>query len=535
MNATQVLYNATILTMDPFNTIVSALAIKDNRILATGDNEAMLAFAGPGAEVRDMHGATVIPGFYDAHGHICMDSECNTRRVNLNSPPIGECKTFADCFERLKQKAAATPAGQWVQGYGFDDTLIAEKRFFTRQDLDAVSTEHPIYVSHISGHTGVANTCALTMCGMTKDMPDPEGGVIRREADGTPNGVVEETAIRPIATHILPLNEEQHIDAIEAMCRVHASRGITTTMDAGVYYMQDITSLRRAAKQGKLPIRVLYNVRYLSFDTPEEFAFETDMITRGGVKIVADGSIQCYTAYLSKPFHTPHGGDATWCGYPMIPREKLFALVDKYHKAGVQCVVHTNGDASSQDMLDAVEAAQKAHPVADPRFLMVHAQNVREDQLDRFKALGVTPSFFTVHTYYWGDRHKSTFLGPERAEHQNPMRSALERGIVVSAHNDAPVTPANPLHSIWCCVNRQSSSGEVIGEKQRISVTEALRAHTISPAWQNFEEKNKGSLEPGKFADIAVLDTNPLTCPSEKLLNINVKETLVGGKTVFLR
>lgn len=532
---TRIVHNSTILTMDPFNTQVSAMALAGDRILATGSSADMLALAGPDTELCDLKGATVIPGFYDAHGHIFMDSDCFARRANLNSPPIADCRTFADCLERLKRKIDATPAGQWVQGYGFDDTTIAEKRFLTRHDLDQVSTEHPIFVAHISGHTGVINTQAMQLLGLTRETPDPVGGVIRREEDGTPNGVLEEMALLGPLSAIPPLDDAQHIAAMEALGTVHASYGITTSAEAGFLHQKNITTLRRAAKEGRLPVRVLYNPMYIIFDEPEELDFETPMLTRGGVKMVLDGSIQCFTAYMSKPYHTPFKGDSSWRGYPMIPRETAFELIAKFHKAGVQCVIHTNGDAATDDALDAIEAAQKAHPVDDARFLLVHAQNAREDQLDRFAALGVTPTFFTVHTYYWGDRHKAIFLGPERAAHQNPMRSAMDRGIVVSSHNDAPVTPAHPMHSVWACVNRLSAGGEVIGADQRISVINALRAHTINPAWQNFEDKNKGSLEPGKYADFAVLDTNPLRCAPDALRDIGVTETVVGGKTVFQR
>ena len=214
-------------------------------------------------------------------------------------------------------------------------------------------------------------------------------------------------------------------------------------------------------------------------------------------------------------------------------KKDLFDLILKFHKAGTQVVVHTNGDQASEDVLDAIEAAQKEFPVADPRFLMVHAQNVREDQLERFKKLGVTPTFFAVHTYYWGDRHKALFLGPERAARQNPIKSAVGRGIVCTSHCDTPVTPIDQVLSMWACVNKTSSTGQVIGAEQCISGVEALRAHTINAAWQNFQEKDKGSLEPGKFADFAVLDADPTTCDPKKIRDIQVLATYVDGNLIF--
>lgn len=533
--ATRILYNGTILTMDPYNTQVAAIAVHDDRILATGSSKDMLVLADAATELCNLGGATVVPGFYDAHGHFFLDSECHATRVNLNSPPIAECRTFADCLDLLKRRAITTPPGQWVQGYGFDDSVIAERRFLTRHELDQVSTEHPIFVIHISGHFGVANSLALKRAGLTCETLNPVGGIIQREADGTPNGVLEEAAVMALYSTIPTLSEADFIEAMTSLGHIHAAKGITTSNEAGVMHLRHVAALRRAAEQDRQPIRVVYNPLHFIYDTPEEVDFQSPKITRGGVKLILDGSIQCYTAYLSKPYHTAYNGDSQWCGYPHLPREQLFELVRKYHEAGVQCVMHTNGDAATQDALDAIEAAQRAHPVADPRFLLVHAQNAREDQLDRCMALGVTLTFFTAHAYYWGDRHKRLFLGPERASRQNPMRSALDRGLVVSSHNDAPVTPADPMLSMWACVNRLSASGEVLGPEQRISVLEALRAHTINAAWQNFEERDKGSLEPGKLADMAVLDANPLTCPPETLRHVGVTETLVGGKTVYLR
>ena len=210
----------------------------------------------------------------------------------------------------------------------------------------------------------------------------------------------------------------------------------------------------------------------------------------------------------------------------------MFALIEAAHGRG-QFLIHTNGDAATDDALDALEAAQAKHPRKDCRHILIHAQTIREDQLDRLEAAGYTPSFFTAHIYYWGDRHRDLFLGPERAARMDPMRSALDRGLVITAHCDSPIVPADPLLSIWACVNRLTSSGQVLGADQRISVLEALRAHTFNPAWQNFQDKDKGSIEPGKLADLVILDANPLEADPTALRGIGVLETIVGGKTVY--
>lgn len=530
--ATQVLCNGQILSMDPFNRVFPAIALHGDRILALGSTKEMQSLGGPDTEIIDLAGKTVIPGFCDAHGHFCMYAEFSTR-INLNSPPIGDCRNIPQALQLLRERAAQTPVGQWISGYGFDDTMIAEKRFPTRQELDSACPNHPLCIVHISGHLAVLNSAALALGGYDKDTPDPEGGVIRREADGTPSGVLEETAMHKVRQVMPVLSCEEMITAIEGISQEFLRKGITSAVDAATMRQSYITALRTAARAGRLPLRVTYNPMQHVYDEQEEVDFETPLLRRGGVKLLQDGSIQGFTAYLSTPYHSPFKGDSTWCGYPCFPREKLFSMIASQHKAGRQCVIHTNGDAAIDDVLDAIEAAQQEHPVADARFLLIHAQTAREDQLDRFRDLGVTPSFFTLHAYYWGDRHSAIFLGPERAARQNPMRSALERGLVISAHCDVPVVPVDPFLSIWACVNRYSSSGAVIGAEQRISVVDALRAHTINPAWQNFEENDRGSLESGKFADLAVLDTDPLCCPVENLRDIRVTMTMVGGQIVY--
>lgn len=311
-----------------------------------------------------------------------------------------------------------------------------------------------------------------------------------------------------------------------------AARGITTAVDAALFSYDDAELLRTVQEQGRLAVRVHVNP-FTSLDPDDpRLAFDGKDVTIGGVKLLADGSLQGYTGYLTKPYHTPYQGDPEWRGYPTHSRENLFALVEAAHGRG-QFLIHTNGDAATDDALDALEAAQAKHPRKDCRHILIHAQTIREEQLDRLGAAGYTPSFFTAHVYYWGDRHRDLFLGPERAARMDPMRSALDRGLVITAHCDSPIVPADPLLSIWVSVNRLTSSGQVLGPDQRISVLEALRAHTFNPAWQNFQENAKGSIEPGKLADLVVLDANPLEVDPAALRNIGILETIVGGKTVY--
>jgi predicted amidohydrolase YtcJ len=263
------------------------------------------------------------------------------------------------------------------------------------------------------------------------------------------------------------------------------------------------------------------------FSSPNEL-----WLREGAAKLIADGSIQGYTGYLSRPYHVPPGDDPDYRGYPRMQRDELIERVTRFHSNGLQVAVHGNGDASIDDILDAFEAAQAAHPRAYARHVIIHAQMARDDQLDRMKQLGVIPSFFSLHTYYWGDRHRDIFMGPRRAARMSPARSAVERELRFTIHADCPVVPMEPLRLVWAAVNRRSTSGASIGEAQRIEPMQALRAVTIDAAYQHFEESEKGSLEPGKLADLAILSRSPLEDP-EHIDRIRVLETIVGGRTAY--
>ena len=531
--------NGTVITMDARQSEAQAVAVRGDAIVAVGDNNAIEDLAGPDTERVDLEGATLLPGFYAAHDHFPGSGVVALFRVDLNSPPIGEINTMDELVARLSARANETPKGQWVRGRGYDDTLIREKRHPTRADLDRASTEHPIYIGHISGHLGVANSLALEMAGITKETPEPSGGVIRKDPEtGEPNGVFEES-MSLVTRLIPPLDENDRLSAIRWAVADYVEEGVTTTVIAHGS-TNTLRDLQRARGDGLLSLRVISMGSKGSLDAPSPgeaggfvSGFGDTRLKLGAVKVIQDGSIQGFTGYLVEPYYTPFKGDASYRGYPRRERGELVAIVKSLHRAGYQIAIHGNGDAAIDDILFAFREAQKEFPRVDARHRIEHCQMAREDQLDEMQELGITPSFFVGHAYYWGDRHRDIFMGPERAARLSPLKSAVDRGIRFTVHDDTPVTPVKPIQLVWDAVNRITTSGKVLGPAQRISPYEALRSVTIDAAWQNFEEDIKGSIEVGKLADFVVLEENPLTVDPEHIRDIRVLATVVGGETVY--
>ncbi len=525
-----------VVTLDAEDRVVEALAVTGQRITAAGSADVLRAWAAKeGAEVVELGGRALLPGFIDAHGHF-PGAGFEVLAEDLNSPPIGDVRSLDELLGRLRERAAATDAGDWVLGMGYDDTLLAEGRHPTRADLDAVTTEHPLAALHISGHLASANSRALAWLGYDASTPDPEGGRIRRDAAGEPDGVLEESAMEPLAEVLFKPSLLDTWRVLRSATELYLAAGVTTAQN-GFATREQVRGLVLASRLGLLRLRVVAWPDEVAADAIADGELGVGGVDPlwlriGAVKLVADGSIQGYTGYLSEPYHVPPGDDPGYRGYPRIPREALIERVGRQHARGEQLAVHGNGDASIDDILDALEAAKRETPRPDARPVIVHAQMARDDQLDRMAGLGAIPSFFVLHTYYWGDRHRDIFMGPERAARMSPTRSAEERGLRFTLHADTPVVPMEPLRVVWAAVNRRSASGAPIGEAQRIGVVRALRGVTLDAARQHFEEADKGSLEKGKLADLVVLDRSPLDDPAG-IDRIRVLETWVGGRRVW--
>ena len=542
-SATHVYRNGTILTMDSGGSQAQALAVRGGTILAVGTDAEVMALADQHTVVTDLRGRTMLPGFIDGHSHFVSAGLMAATQIDLSSPPVGGVKNIAEIKELIRAKAAETPKGEWILGFGYDDTGLEDKRHPLASDIDEAAPEHPVLLRHVSGHLSSCNSLALAKANYTKDTPDPVGGVIRRDEHGNPNGVLEEPPARePVFRHIPAPTEADWMEGIKAACAAYTAKGVTTAQD-GFTATGDWNALKRAHELGLLRnrVQILPGVSRMDIDTFNTRVSGTPLtadgkISLGAAKLLADGSLQCYTGYLSNPYHKviydlPEG--PMWRGYPIEPEQQFIEKVVGLHRQGWQLAIHGNGDDAIQMILNAYEEAQKRYPRADARHIVIHCQTVREDQLDRIKRLGVVPSFFVVHTYFWGDRHYGTFLGPDRAERISPLRSALKRGIPFSNHNDTFVTPIDPLLSVWSAVNRRTSGGRILGENQTIPVMDALRSVTSWAAYQACEERIKGSLEPGKLADFVILEANPLTVAKETIKDIGISATIVGDEVVY--
>ena len=530
----QVFINGHILTMDDDNTVIEAMRLKGDRIVATGTSQSILQQAGEQANIIDLQGKTVTPGFIEAHGHF-PGSGLKAVAEDVSSPPVGTVLTISDVLKRLRQRASETPPGEWVIGYGFDDSLVAEHRFMTREELDSVSTEHPIFVLHVSAHMAVINTRAQAIAGIDQDTVNPEGGEIVRNDSGELTGLLLETAHDPVRDMAFDFSAFKNLKVVQTSVDDYASQGVTT-VQSGKATESFYRPLRLLSRLGVIPQRVivwpnLYLAR--AIDAGKIARHQSEKLSVGALKLTTDGSIQGYTGYLSAPYHqTPSERAADFRGDPVMKADQLSRLVSEWHDKGWQLALHANGDAAIDNVLSAVEAAQNVSPRSDARHVIVHAQMSRHDQLEKMQSLGVTPSFFPAHVYYWGDRHNALFLGTERAARISPLKSADEYGVRYSIHLDTPVVPIQPLLLAWSAVQRETSGGDVLGPEERIGVMQALRAITIDAAWQVFQEDNRGSLEAGKYADFVVLSDNPLVNAS-RLHHLAVEQTWIGGVPVY--
>lgn len=529
-----------IVTVDDPLTDVTAVAVRGEEIVAVGGDSDVASLRGENTRVIELGDQALVPGFIDAHGHMSFVARL-IDFVNLSSPPVGTVEDMDDLVEQISAHIEASGAkpGEWVIGYGYDDSLIAENRHPTRDDLDRASTEHPIVLMHVSGHLAAVNSLALQTQGVDADSADPPGGVIRRRL-GTrePNGVMEEMAAFPFS---MGRFQGTAAAGLEKMFRVsadlHASYGITTIQDGGAR-LDDVEVFRAAAARQAFPVDIVAFPAVNQLDDEQLDAIEYNPgynggFRVGGVKFMLDGSPQGRTAYLSQPYtEGPPGADEDYRAYPNYPAEQFNHRVKRMIRAGTPVLAHANGDAAIDMLIDGVSAAVDGIEMPDHRTVIIHAQVTRPDQLPLIKALGLVPSYYAAHPFFWGDWHQLSF-GEERAAHTSPVGSSIKLDIPFTVHNDSPMVPPDMMRLMWITVNRKTRSGFVLGPDQRAKPLQALHAVTLGAAYQYFEEDRKGSITPGKRADLVILGANPLTVDPDTIKDIPVMETFARGQSVY--
>jgi predicted amidohydrolase YtcJ len=532
-----------ILTMVDARPEAEALLVRDGRIVAVGARAEVEAQAGARVRRVDLAGRVLVPGFVDSHGHASMVG-LQAVSANLLPPPDGEGRSIGELQALLRDHVAHSPFVRQhglVIGYNYDDSQLAEQRHPTRRDLDAVTTELPVIAVHQSGHLAVLNSLALERAGIGAETADPEGGVIRREADGrTPDGVLEENAMIAALLPLLPkFTQAQSFALLQAAQEIYASYGYTTVQE-GRADPGTLAGLTAAAAAGQLRLDIVVypdfemNADNPALGGPSMARGYVDHLRLGGLKLSLDGSPQGKTAHFTAPYvEPPPGQPADYRGYATLTPERTTERLIEARRHGWQVIAHANGDAAIDQLIAGERAAQAAVPGADWRTVLIHGQFTRADQVDAIVELGIFPSLFPMHTFYWGDWHRTSVAGPERARDLSPTGWFLARGVPFAIHHDAPVTFPNSMRVLDSAVNRTTRSGFVLGPEHCLDPLVALKAMTLWPAYQHFEERDKGSLEPGKRADFVLLSADPRDVPRERLIELEVVETIKDGATVW--
>ncbi len=534
----RIFYNGIIITMeakdanDESLNEPEAILVKDGIIDKVGALLDIEKYADKNVVKTNLNGKCLMPSFIDSHSHFVMNGQMSIM-VDLS-----ECKSFDDIVISLKKyiENNKITKNDAVIGFGYDHNFLRESAHPDKRTLDRVSIDIPIFILHVSAHLACANSSALYLAGIDKNMVNPDGGVIGRfENSDEPNGYVEEAALALLQTAIMPRIKFNIESSIRKMQDEYLKNGITTVQD-GASTESDLMTLIYLSESDHLKLDVISYPLMSSggIDLMRKYGDKYTVYQKhlkiGGYKLVLDGSPQGRSAWMSEPYL---GGEIDYKGYAWLEDDMVYHYVKKAVIEKKQLLAHCNGDAASEQFLSIYKQVLENIKIKeDLRPVMIHCQTVRNDQLDKMAELSMIASIFIGHVWYWGDIHMKNF-GIKRGNHISPAKDAIDRGVVVDFHQDTPVTKPNMLHSVWCAVNRISRNGHVIGKDQIISVYDALKAVTINAAYQYFEENAKGSIKEGKRADLVILDRSPLDVDKMKIKDINVIETIKDGMTIY--
>jgi predicted amidohydrolase YtcJ len=525
-----------------------AVAVRDGRIVFVGDlAQALVDWRGEDTRLYDLAGAALLPGFIDPHSHV-VGTGLQSTVADLLGEPDGDVTDIASIQRKLAEFAASEVGrrSEWIIGFGYDDSRLVGGKHPIRDQLDEVSVERPVLVIHQSFHLGAVNSRGLELLGYSAETKNPSGGVIRRGdmsvlPFGEPDGVLEETAFFPASDRavagIAPQDTARFLDR---GLKAAAEFGFTTVQE-GAASLDVLDAMREIADgtPGGLPLDVVVYVKAKeAIDAPDRIRVGPDYINgvrAAGIKLILDGSPQGRTAWLRAPYTTipEDQDDEEYAGYPALTDEEALAQVRAGYAHDWQVIAHVNGDAAVEQFISAVQAAVDEFGASpDRRTTGIHCQTAGEDQIERFRRLGIIPSFFSMHTFYWGDWYYDTVLGPVRAVDISPARWALDRGMIYTSHHDAPVARPSSTAILAGQVTRVTRSGRILGAHQCVSGLDAVKSITINAAHQYGEARDKGSIEVGKLADLVILSANPATVPGDEIKDITVLETIKAGRTV---
>jgi predicted amidohydrolase YtcJ len=520
-----ILHNANIFTSNPLSPKSEAIAISNGKIMAVGTNRDILNLASSKTQKINIGGKTITPGFIDAHSHPAYSGNAHLRNVDCDLRSIKKIQ------DAIKTASLNKPTGEWILGFKYDDTKTTEGKYITRYDLDIITVDHPIIITHRGGHTAYVNSMALKMAGIDRNTQDPQGGQITRDENGEPTGLLKETAcdlVNNLITDKLSTKDRQ--EGVKIITEMMSKSGVTSVTDA--YGEQtDLKAYRDAFSAGELKSRIYCMMAYYQIDDMISQGIKTgdgdNWIRMGGMKLTCDGSISERTARLSQPYV----GRPDDFGIIVMDEEELYDYAIKAHKANWQIGIHANGDVGIDKSLNVFERIQKEHPRKDPRFRLEHCTVINADIIQRIKKLNAIPCPFSTYVYFHGE--KMVNYGHERLENMFAVRSFLDAGINVTQTSDYPPGPFEPMMAIQSSVTRKDMNGTTWGASQKISVEEAIKVGTINGAYASYEEDIKGSLETGKLADLVILEKDPTQVDPTSIIDIKIERTMVDGKWVY--
>jgi len=531
------LLNGRIVTVDQEFTIAEAVAVINGKVVAVGSSGELEDWRGGNTEVIDLGGKTVLPGLIDSHIHM-VGTGLTMAQINFRTPPMS---SIADIVNALKKAVKGTEPGWWILGRGWDQAKLSDHRGPTRWDLDRVAPENPVWVTRTCGHIAVVNSVAMEMAGVSKDTPQPVGGNIVKDEQGEPTGLLEEApAMNLVRKHIPPSSFDETCRAIRLASRAFSEAGITGVIEAGIESMA-MRAYQRVAEDGDLTVRVNMmlagRIGEESADESvkriEEFPMTTgygnDLLRFLGLKLLIDGGIGGRTALLREPYE----GQPDNSGILTMPEDELQKRMDAGNLAGMMVGVHCAGGKAMDIVLRAFEETDRKRPIKGRRFALIQAYQPSEENFEQCRRMGVVVASQPSFLYYLGDSFHEN-LGVERSAWVKPHRAWIDNGVIVASGTDSPVTPYNPFQSLWASIARSTEvMGVQMGAEQGVTREEAIRLYTMNGAYHTFEEDVKGSIEPGKLADMIVIDRDILTCPEEDIKDIKVLRTILGGRTVY--